>query len=100
MATGQYEPTFQVAELIEAFRLQSKTGVLKVLYGNQRGALYIVNGRLIDATLSPGLGAAELAPAEALRQISAWDNPTFVLRQDPLIAMRPDVSPMMMTGMS
>jgi len=32
MATGRYEPTFQVAELIEAFRLQSKTGVLKVFH--------------------------------------------------------------------
>jgi hypothetical protein len=79
-----------LADLLQIFRLGSKTGVLRLVGGAERGVVYVCEGRLIDAVLVRGPERQVLATADdALMRLLEWEDATFTFQADPKVKLRP-----------
>lgn len=77
-------------DLIQIFRMGSKTGILLLINGPERGIVYVNAGRLVDAVLVRGQERLVLATdEEAIIQLLQWQNATFTFRHDPAVEQRP-----------
>jgi hypothetical protein len=78
-----------LVDLIHIFRIGSKTGVLLLVNGGERGVVYVSQGRLVDAVLVRGAERSVLAKdEEAVIQLLQWEAASFVFRHDPSVAAR------------
>ena len=62
-----------LVDLLQTIDISRKSGVLLLLSGTQRGALYFTDGRLIDAEVGPLKGEA------AVYRALVWSDGTFTL---------------------
>jgi hypothetical protein len=79
-----------MSDLFQIFRLGAKSGVLILDKDEQRGVIYVDKGRLIDGFVVRSSDRKVLATAdEAVLQMLAWDDATFVFRHDLSVSGRP-----------
>lgn len=79
-----------LSDLFQVFRMGPKTGVLLLIAGNERGVVYVAEGRVVDAALLSGLERTVMAAAEeAVIQMMIWDDASFVFKHDPSVLSRP-----------
>jgi hypothetical protein len=79
-----------LADLIQIFRMGSKTGVLRLVGGAERGVVYVCEGRLIDAVLVRGPERQVLATADdALVRLLEWEDAAFTFQADSKVKQRP-----------
>lgn len=77
-------------DLIELFRIGLKTGVLRLIGGAERGAVYVRAGCLIDAVLVRGPTRQVIATAdEALIRLLQWQDARFTFQPDSEVNRRP-----------
>lgn len=77
-------------DLIRIFRMMSKSGVLLLAGGPERGLIYVREGRLIDAAIVRGPEHQLIAAAEdAVLLLLQWQDASFTFRPDPQIAQHP-----------
>jgi hypothetical protein len=68
--------------LLELLRAGTRSGVLLITNGDQRGMVYIADGVVMDALLVRDIDPAILAMGgEALRQMLGWDEGVFTFDQ-------------------
>lgn len=79
-----------IADLLEAFQEDRKSGLLSLDSGYERGVIYISEGRLIDAVLLRGPERNPVLDGqEAALKILRWASAAFVFEHDVQIARRP-----------
>jgi hypothetical protein len=72
-----------LVDLIQIFRMGSKTGVLLLASGPERGVIYVSAGQLVDAVLVRGPERRVLASGEeAVLQLLQWEDAIFTFRHD------------------
>lgn len=77
-------------DLIQIFRMGPKTGVLLLINGAERGIIYVLEGRLIDAVLVRGPERLVLATdEEAVIQLLQWEDASFTFRHETSVHQRP-----------
>jgi hypothetical protein len=78
-----------LVDLLQAFRMAHKTGVLMLVGGAERGVIYVREGRLIDAVLVRGPERRVIAAAEdAVIRLLQWEDATFTFQPDPKVHQR------------
>lgn len=94
-----------LSDLFQVFRMGPKTGVLLLVAGDERGVIYVAEGRVIDAALVRGADRSVTATQEeAVVQMLLWEDASFVFRHDPAVCARQvkighDAEWMVMEGM-
>jgi hypothetical protein len=79
-----------LVDLIRIFRMGSKTGVLKLVGGAERGVVYVSEGSLVDAVLVRGPERQMIATAEdAVICLLQWEDATFTFQHDLSVHQRP-----------
>ncbi len=79
-----------LSDLIQIFRMGSKSGVLLLVAPAERGIVYVVEGRLIDALIVQGSERSVIAAHdEAVLQMMTWDEAHFTFRHDLEVSHRP-----------
>jgi hypothetical protein len=79
-----------LSDLFQVFRMGPKTGVLLLVAGDERGVIYVAEGRVVDAALVSGVDrSVTAAHEEAILQMLLWDDASFVFRHDPSVLTRP-----------
>jgi hypothetical protein len=79
-----------LADLLQVFWMGSKTGILLLIAGPERGVIYVRDGRLIDAVLVRGPRRQVAAAAEdAMIHMLQWEDARFTFRPHPTVAGRP-----------
>lgn len=78
-----------LTDLFQIFRSGPKSGVLLLSHGPERGIIYVLQGRLIDAALVRGTDRQVIAKAEeAVIQLLQWDEGNFTFRHDAHVVER------------
>ncbi|MFV9503231.1 MAG: DUF4388 domain-containing protein [Oscillochloridaceae bacterium umkhey_bin13] len=78
-----------LSDLFQVFRMGPKTGVLLLIAGNERGVIYVAEGRVIDAALLSSRERTVIASSEeAVIQMMLWDDASFVFKHDPSVLTR------------
>jgi hypothetical protein len=94
-----------LSDLFQVFRMGPKTGLLLLVAGDERGIIYVAEGRVIDAALVSGADRIVTATREeAVIQMLLWEDASFVFRHDPSVCSRQvriehDAEWMVMNGM-
>jgi hypothetical protein len=79
-----------LADLLQVFWMGSKTGILLLIAGPERGVIYVRDGRLIDAVLARGPRRQVVAAAEdAVIHMLQWQDARFTFRPHPTVVGRP-----------
>jgi hypothetical protein len=79
-----------LSDLFQVFRMGPKSGVLLLNREEDRGVIYVSEGRLIDAFIVQGTQRNVSATAdEAVLQMLGWDNADFVFRHEIATDQRP-----------
>ena len=79
-----------LSDLIQVFRMGPKTGILLMVSGDERGVLYVADGRLVDAIVvrGPDRKVVEVQD-EAVLHMLLWNEANFVFRHDLAVRERP-----------
>lgn len=78
-----------LTDLFQIFRTGSKTGVLILNGGSERGIIYVHKGQLVDAVLVRGTERQIIATAEeAVLLLLQWEQANFTFRHDLTVAER------------
>lgn len=87
------EGTFEdmtLVDLFQIFRTGSKSGVLLLVSGAERGVIYVYQGRLIDAVLVLGPDRKVMQVGEeAVLCLLQWEDASFTFRHDLAVTERP-----------
>lgn len=79
-----------LSDLFQVFRMGPKSGVLIIHHEEERGIIYVNQGRLIDAFVIRGGERNVIATRdEAVLHQLAWPDASFVFRHDLSVAGRP-----------
>lgn len=79
-----------LSDLVQVFKMGPKTGVLLLAAGEERGVIYVAEGKLIDAAIVRGNERVLLhAHDDAVIQMMLWDDANFIFRHDPSVVERP-----------
>ena len=79
-----------LVDLLQMLWMGSKTGLLLILAGAERGVIFLREGRIIDAVLLRGSERQVLAAAEdAVIHMLQWEDFRFAFRPDPAMIDRP-----------
>jgi hypothetical protein len=79
-----------LADLLQVFWMGSKTGILLLIAGPERGVIYVRDGRLIDAVLARGPRRQVVVAAEdAVIHMLQWQDARFTFRPHPTVVGRP-----------
>lgn len=79
-----------LSDLFQVFRMGPKTGVLLLTSGDERGVIYVAEGRLVDAVIVHGIGRTLLAGQdEAVIRMMLWDDASFTFSHSPNVRERP-----------
>ena len=79
-----------LVDLLQMLWMGSKTGLLLLLTGAERGIIFLRDGRIIDAVLLHGSQRQVVAAAEdAVIHMLQWEDFRFAFRPDPTMAERP-----------
>ncbi len=79
-----------LSDLIQVFRMGPKSGVLLIVYADERGVIYVAHGTMIDAVIVQTSNRAIHATGEeAVIQMLTWDNGSFVFSANPSVFERP-----------
>jgi hypothetical protein len=79
-----------LSDIFQVFRMGPKSGVLLVDKSEDRGVIYVSEGRLIDAFIVRGPKRAVIATSdEAVLQMLTWDDGKFVFRHEIATDQRP-----------
>jgi len=77
-------------DLLQAFRIGLKTGVLRLIGGAEQGLVYVRAGCLIDAVLVRGPARQVIATADdAVLRLLQWEDATFTFQTDSTVNRRP-----------
>lgn len=72
-----------LSDLFQVFRMGPKSGVLLIDKGEERGVIYVSEGRLIDAFIVRGTERKVVATSdESVVQMLTWDNANFVFKHE------------------
>lgn len=78
-----------LGDLFQVFRMGPKTGVLLLVAGDERGIVYVADGRVVDAALVRGADRSVVAvQEEAVVRMLLWEDASFVFRHDPAVRSR------------
>lgn len=78
-----------LVDLIRFLRMRAKSGVLLLSNGSEHGAIYVGEGRLVDAALARGPERLVIAVAEdAVMRLLQWEAGAFTFQHDPSVARR------------
>ncbi len=79
-----------LSDIFQVFRMGPKSGVLLLTKEEDRGVIYVSEGRLIDAFIVRGRQRSVVATVdEAVLQMLTWDNAGFVFRHEIATDQRP-----------
>lgn len=78
-----------LVDLLEIFAIGSKTGLLALSSGSERGQITVCNGVPIDAALIGESQQLLAADDEAMIHLLIWDDGEFVFHSDPTAEIRP-----------
>lgn len=78
-----------LVDLLEIFAIGSKTGLLALSSGNERGQITVCHGVPIDAALIGDAQQLLAADDEAMIHMLIWDDGEFVFHPDQTAAIRP-----------
>ena len=79
-----------LVDLFQIFRMGPKTGILVLSAGVERGIVYVVEGRLIDAALVHGPERrVEASGEDAVLHLLQWEDARFTFRHDTTVVSRP-----------
>lgn len=79
-----------LSDLFQVFRMGPKSGVLVIDQEEDRGIIYVSEGRLIDGFIVRGAERSVIATSdEAVLQMLTWDTATFVFRHEIATDQRP-----------
>jgi len=79
-----------LVDLLQMLWMGSKTGLLLLLAGTERGVIFLRDGRIIDAVLLQGPQRQVVATAEdAVVHMLQWEDIRFAFRPHPTMAERP-----------
>ncbi|MEO7911991.1 MAG: DUF4388 domain-containing protein, partial [Roseiflexaceae bacterium] len=77
-------------ELLQAFQVGLKTGVLWLIDGAEQGVVYVRAGCLIDAELMRAPARQVIATADdAVLRLLQWQDATFAFQPDSQVSRRP-----------
>ncbi len=79
-----------LSDLFQVFRMGPKSGVLVINKEDDRGVIYVSEGRLIDAFIVRGPKRSVVATSdEAVLQMLGWEDAEFVFRHEIATDQRP-----------
>ncbi len=79
-----------LSDLFQVFRMGPKSGVLLIERDDERGVIYVSEGRLIDAFIVRGPERQVVATSdESVIQMFTWDTASFVFRHEIATDQRP-----------
>jgi hypothetical protein len=79
-----------IHDLIQFFRMGSKSGILGLVNGTESGMIYVAHGRIVDAINVRAADSSVLATGtEAAIQIFLWNEAKFAFRNDAAVCDHP-----------
>lgn len=78
-----------LSDLLQIFRLGPKSGILVLNAGDERGVIYVAEGRLVDAALMHTDRSVSAVQEEAVIRMLLWENAAFIFRHDLAVCQRP-----------
>lgn len=79
-----------LSDIFQVFRMGPKSGVLLLNKEEERGVIYVAEGRLIDAFIVRGTERSVVSTGdEAVLQMLTWDDAGFVFRHEIATDQRP-----------